>query len=266
MDEGGSSERLLGLSLGALLGLLVVVLGLPGILWHATHTWILAPIFAGGGAFVWKYPKGRGALTVGTGLAAALGLLVVLTPLSRWLAHGLIRRDPPRSADLVFVFSSRIQNDGELTSVSMARLVHGLELLGEGLAPRICLSEIEGPGKSYTAPARALMDNLGLHQEVVTIGPVWNTHDEALGFARVCHTRGWHRVLAVTSPYHSRRACAALEAQGLEVVSSPCSETLYDLENLERVDDRLLAFQAALHERLGLWAYSQRGWIRPISR
>ena len=44
-------------------------------------------------------------------------------------------------------------------------------------------------------------------------------------------------------------------------MASPAVETLFDLETLDRADDRLRAFGHLLHERLGLWLYAFRGDI-----
>jgi uncharacterized SAM-binding protein YcdF (DUF218 family) len=69
------------------------------------------------------------------------------------------------------------------------------------------------------------------------------------------------RVLAVTSPTHTRRAAATLEKQGLAVISVPSIETNFDLERLRHPGDRRRAFGAIAHERLGLVVYRRRGWI-----
>jgi uncharacterized SAM-binding protein YcdF (DUF218 family) len=66
----------------------------------------------------------------------------------------------------------------------------------------------------------------------------------------------------VTSPTHSRRAALALEREGVDVVSSPCRETRFDLETLDRPGERLMAFGSLIHERLGLLYYRWRGWVR----
>jgi uncharacterized SAM-binding protein YcdF (DUF218 family) len=161
----------------------------------------------------------------------------------------------------VFVLASRIQDDGEMTSAAMARLLHGLELIGEGHARVLILSEMHSPVPSYAAPARTLMGRLGLRAELLAVGPVWNTREEAVEVGRLCRTRGWKRLLVVTSPPHSRRAAAAFEREGLEVLSSPAVETRYDLETLLAPSDRLLAFGGIVHERVGLWVYARRGWI-----
>jgi uncharacterized SAM-binding protein YcdF (DUF218 family) len=65
----------------------------------------------------------------------------------------------------------------------------------------------------------------------------------------------------VTSPTHTRRAAAALEKQGLEVVAVPAVETRFDLEQLDWPGDRRQAFAGIAHERIGIVVYRRRGWI-----
>ena len=98
-----------------------------------------------------------------------------------------------------------------------------------------------------------MIENLGITAEVQTVGGNLNTRDEALALARLCNERGWKRVLVVTSPYHTRRACAAVEHEGLSVVCSPSAETNFDIKGLTRSDGRRRAFSAALHERMGCY-------------
>ena len=87
---------------------------------------------------------------------------------------------------------------------------------------------------------------------MLQIGRIINTHDEAVALARLGRERGIKRVLAVTSPTHTRRAAAALEKQGLVAISVPAVETNFDLETLRFPGDRRRAFAAIAHERLGL--------------
>ena len=199
-------------------------------------------------------------LGAGLGALMALWLLAAFTPLAARLANGLVRRDAPQKADAVVVLASRLQADGEPTATAQSRLLHAFELLGEGWAPRLIVTEKPAPASSHAALARALMAPLHLEAEVVGVGPVRRTHDEGVVVAALCRERGWRRVLVVTSPLHSRRGAASLEQAGLEVISSPASESLYDLERLDRPPERLLAFAEALHERVGLWYYERRGW------
>ena len=97
--------------------------------------------------------------------------------------------------------------------------------------------------------------------EVLGVGRIRNTHDEAVAVARLFREHGWTRVLAVTSPTHTRRAALSLEKQGLVVISVPAVETRFDLERLRWPEDRRSAFSTVAHERVGLFVYRRRGWI-----
>ena len=218
--------------------------------------WLPAAV---GGALSWR-TRLRPAMLALTIALGALWLSVAFTPLATHLARGLTRRDTVGPADAVLVLSSRLQADGEPTPAALSRLVHGLELLGQGLAPRIVLAELPSPSRSYAALARTLMANLGLSGELVSLGPVRRTRDEAVQVADLCRRQGWRRLLVVTSPSHSRRACAAVEREGLEVICSPAVETEFDVEHLDRPIERLRSFRFSLHEWLGLWLYQRRGW------
>jgi uncharacterized SAM-binding protein YcdF (DUF218 family) len=200
-------------------------------------------------------------LLLGVAVAlAALWLIVAFTPAAAVLARGLTRRDATGPADAVLVLSSRLQADGEPTAPALSRLVHGLELLGQGLAPRIVLTELPAPAPSYAAVARRLMANFHSPGELVSLGPVHRTRDEAVQAAALCRRQGWHRLLVVTSPSHSRRACAAAERAGIEVLCSPSVETEFDVETLDRPVERFRSFRSSLHEWLGLWLYERWGW------
>jgi uncharacterized SAM-binding protein YcdF (DUF218 family) len=188
-----------------------------------------------------------------------LWLAVAFTPLTPWMAEGLVRRDPLRPADAVVVLASRLQEDGELTSTSMSRLLHGLELVSQGHAKRLVLTEIAPPSRSYSEPARELLMALKVDTELLTVGPVYNTRDEAQLVKRLFAERGFGTLILVTSPTHTRRAAATFEKQGLTVVSSPAVETFFDLETFQTSDDRLRGFSSVLHEHLGLLLYRLRG-------
>ena len=123
------------------------------------------------------------------------------------------------------------------------------------------MSEVPPPAGAYAPLARAWVAAFAPRGEVVGVGRIRNTHDEAVAVARLFRERGWTRVLAVTSPTHTRRAAAALEKQGLVVIAVPAVETRFDLERLHWPGDRRAAFAAIAHERVGLFVYRRRGWI-----
>jgi uncharacterized SAM-binding protein YcdF (DUF218 family) len=249
-----------GLCAGALVGLVVVDLNLPSLVsWYGDRSY-LVPAAAVLGALAWLTPL-RKAVGLAVALLALLWSVVAFTPLTPWLAEGLVRRDRIEAADAVFVFASRIQEDGDPTTDAMSRLLKGIELVADGRAPRLVVSEVPPPAGSYAPLARAWVAAFAGRAEVVSVGRILNTPGEAVAVARLFRERGWTRVLAVTSPTHTRRAAAALEKEGLVVLAVPAVETRFDLERLHWPGDRREAFAAIAHERVGLVVYRRRGWI-----
>ena len=215
------------------------------------------------GAAAWR-TRLKSVVTAAAVSAALLWLAVGFTPLTAFMARDLVRRDPLTQGDAVFVLASSLQADSELTTSAMSRLLHGLELLGEGWAERLVLTELSEPVPRYREAACTIMDRLGLENEVIALGPVRNTHDEAVLVAELARDYGFERLLVVTSPSHSRRASAALEAEGVRVISSPSQQTRFDLQDLASPgtsDGRHRAFGPLLHEHAGNFYYRLRGWI-----
>jgi uncharacterized SAM-binding protein YcdF (DUF218 family) len=249
-----------GLVAGALAGLIAVDLSLPSLVsYWGDRTW-LVPLAALAGALLWLTPLRR-AVTWAVAFLSLLWVVVAFTPATSWLADGLVRRDPIEAADAVFVFASRLQEDGDPASDAMSRLLKGVELVAEGRAAWLVVSELPPPAGPHAPLARAWLSAFARRGEVASVGRIGNTRDEAVALARLCRERGWTRVLAVTSPTHTRRAAAALEREGLVVFAVPSIETRFDLEGLRRAEDRRAAFGSIAHERIGLLVYRRRGWI-----
>jgi uncharacterized SAM-binding protein YcdF (DUF218 family) len=257
---GRTSRFGVGLTAGALAGLVVADLNLPSLVSYFGDRTCLVPFAAVLGALLWLTPARR-VVGAGVALLGLLWLVVAFTPLTSRLADGLVRRDRIEAADAVFVFASRVQEDGDPTTDAMSRLLKGIELVADGRAPRLVVSEVPPPAGSYAPLAREWVAAFAPRGEVVSVGRILNTREEAVAVARLFRERGWTRVLAVTSPTHTRRAAAALEKEGLVVFAVPAVETRFDLERLHWPGDRREAFAAIAHERLGLLVYRRRGWI-----
>jgi uncharacterized SAM-binding protein YcdF (DUF218 family) len=194
---------------------------------------------------------------------ALLWLVVLFTPLSAGLAAPLRRIESPRAADAVFVLSAHVQGDEEPTSASMSRLQRGLELLAAGHSRVLVISELPAPWAKYEPWTRAQLKAWRLDAELVVLGPIRRTRDEAVAVSRLFHERGWRRVLLTTSPSHSRRAAESFEACGLEVISAPAVESRWDEPAFPDRIDRLAAFGSLVHEWGGLAYYRWRGWLGP---
>jgi uncharacterized SAM-binding protein YcdF (DUF218 family) len=264
MGSGVSGERRrrtwTGLLAGAMAGFIALDLDLASLVSYWGDRSFLVPAAAFVGAALWATPLRRLALA-GVVLLAGLWLAVTFTPLTSWMREGLVRADPIQAGDAVFVFASSIQEDGDPSTAAMSRLLRGLELVEEGRSSWLVVSEIPTPYGRYAPIAEAWVERFVPSARVLAVGPNVNTREESLAVARLFRERGWTRVLAVTSPTHTRRAAAALEAQGLEVIAVPSVETRFDLERLERLGDRREGFSNLAHERLGLFVYRRRGWI-----
>ncbi len=227
---------------------------------------MVAPVvvaFALLGAALWQ-TRARRLVVLGAVALVALWVVTAFTPVTRILARPLIREDALARADAVYVLSSSVRPSGEPSAVGLTRATRALELLGAGLTSRVLLTELGPPSGSYVEWVKRTARGLGMAhaEDVESVGIVYNTHDEALRVAALFRSRGWRRLLLVTSPTHTRRAAATFERAGVpEVVSVPAMDTDVDIMHLSRTDERIFAFGAIVHEWIGLWVYRYRGWM-----
>lgn len=208
------------------------------------------------------------------GLAGALLLLLVAVawvPGLGTLGRSYIRTDPlpDRAVDAVVVLSGAVSEDGRISGVAVDRLLEGARLVKAGVARRLVLDRVFAfPGRdtvSSERDQRSLTAIMGVDSAVVMLGPVGpgSTRLEAVWVKALADREGWRRVVLVTSPIHTRRACATFEGAGLAVVCRPSPDRLIALKRLQSPGDRTMAFAQWLYETLGWWKYRLRGWIRP---
>ena len=249
---------------GAVVGLLAALLARDLDLTSLVSFWgdrhILLPLGAMVGGLC-ANTRLRKPFYAASGGIALLWIAVAYGPVSRMLLTGLVRSDALRPADAVLVLGTRMQTDGDPTAAQMSRLFRGLELVKDGLAPRLMITELPSPYARQRPFAESMLARFKPEVELVDLGITRDTHDEAVAAADYLKKRGLRRIIVTSSPTHTFRGAALLEAQGLEVMATPARETRFDLETLDRADERLLSFGATIHERLGILVYRQRGWI-----
>ena len=250
-----------GASLGLVAGLLSRDLDLTSLVSFWGDRLILVPVGAVFGALCGA-TRLRKPLYAVTAALVLLWTLVSYGPLSRMLVTGLVRSDTLRPADAVLVLGTRMQSDGDPTAAQLSRLLRGLELLKDGLAPRLIITELPPPYAVQQPFAQAMLTRFKPEAELVVLRPTLNTHDEAVITADYMRKRGLKRVIVTTAPTHTFRSAALLEALGLEVMAAPSRETRFDLETLDRPEERLMSFGSMIHEHLGIFVYRRRGWIR----
>jgi uncharacterized SAM-binding protein YcdF (DUF218 family) len=254
-------QRALGAAVGLAGGLFVRDLDLTTLVSYWGDRNFLMPVCAILGAFgaATRLRKPLGAAVLALGI---LWLAVSYGPVSRLLLKGLVRSDKLGPADSVLVLATRMQTDGDPTTAQLSRLLRGLEIVADGHAPRLMISELPPPSAAQKPFAQALLARFKPGVELVVLQPVRNTRDEAVLAAEYLKARGLKRIIVTSSPTHTFRAAALLEALGLEVMASPAGETRFDLETLDRPEERLRAFGSIIHERLGILVYRHRGWIK----
>lgn len=199
-------------------------------------------------------------------LVSITTLAVGFTPIVQGPALHFVRRDtgtPP--VDAVVVLSGSMTDDGLLTGPVVSRLLSGIAEARRRGIPSIAISVIErrsaGRVVSTEADQRALLSLLAPDLTVRTVRDVHSTHDEALQFAALARTSGWQRVVLVSSPLHTRRACRTFEVAGLEVVCTPSDAREYSLTHLGGVHARMNAFRDLMYETSATSLYALRGWI-----
>lgn len=150
------------------------------------------------------------------------------------------------------------------------RLITGLELCRRGKAKVLVLGG-DAPG---TPPGmapdsekiRGWVGDWGLSSpEVLTLGPVLNTRDEALQARDLVARRGWTRVLLVTSAFHLGRAEATFRQAGVPVHPVACDFRWIRLGEGEwgwrafPDEESLFSLTIWWHEQLGWLAYRLSG-------
>jgi uncharacterized SAM-binding protein YcdF (DUF218 family) len=200
-------------------------------------------------------------LTMALGTIAIVLLLVaVKTPVTNMAGRIFAIEPDLRPAGAIVVLGSGLKADGSLTFESEQRLLFGMRLYKEGLAPVFVVS---GPGRLNTAPeatvrARIAVE-MGIPQSrIYELPHVNTTRDEAQQSQQLLGPLGIKHVLLVTESMHMRRSKAVFEAAGLTVSAAP-SDNLADMA--ESPIDRLDLCARLLMHLAGLIYYRIAGYI-----
>jgi uncharacterized SAM-binding protein YcdF (DUF218 family) len=191
-------------------------------------------------------------------LVLAAIAVVALVPALRLIGRALVVEDPLAKADAIVVVAGGTPDREE----AAARLYR------QGLAPEVLLSNQFTPERvrdlialgarrfDYQGEARVALEKHGVPSPAIValLTPVTTTEAELKAVGEAARVRGWHRVILVTSPQHSRR---------VKLVWT--REAPAGIEGLVRVvpEDQFLdgdwwrkrrQAEAVLHEYLGLTA------------
>jgi uncharacterized SAM-binding protein YcdF (DUF218 family) len=206
-------------------------------------------------------------LWIAAAIIALICIMVAYTPIVSTLAGRVVRRDQiPARVDAIAVLSAGLTPDGMMRSETLDRLLTGLGLAKQGVSRGLLISrERRSFGQKFVSDSADQQSLLSLIQpsaQVIFVDSVLTTRDEAQRMKAIARAHGWLKIAVVTSPMHSRRACATFEAVGFNVVCVPAAVRGSGLHEGSSAEDRLRAFRSWLYETFATSSYRRRGWIR----
>jgi uncharacterized SAM-binding protein YcdF (DUF218 family) len=203
---------------------------------------------------------------IGALAVCACFILVAFTPLVTAVlpTRGLVRRDPfpTTPVDAVIVLSGGVTVDSLLGTQAVDRLLTGLELVRDSVAPMLVVTRARrgSDGVSADPDQRRLRALVARPFAMLIVDSVRTTRDEAVNAARLLLPRGADTIALVTSPMHTGRACAAFERAGFRVRCVPAVSRDYTLRP-DGSAGRLALFREWIYERMAWLKYRQRGWV-----
>ena len=201
----------------------------------------------------------------------ALALLMTIAAVGIWspvvpqLAAPFVRSETPdlSKVDAVFVFSGAVTSRGLVGGEAIDRLLTGIALRAKRPQLPLILSVVrsdERPqGLTSMPDQQALVALVPASGPLEWIDSVASTRDEAVRLSRRAFQARWKRVAVVTSPMHSRRACATVEAMGLAVtcVVAPWRVAGWPART---TGDRVWLMKRLVYESLAWAQYRITGW------
>ena len=209
----------------------------------------------------------RPLLWMAAGLIALVCILVAYSPLVSALARPLIRRDSiPARLEAAAVLSAGITPDGMMRGETLDRLLTGFVLNRRGIVGTLLVSrerrDYGGKPISDSADLQNVTALAAPTTPIIFVDSIFTTRTEALRMKTIAQMKGWTTLAVVTSPMHTRRACATFEAVGFKVVCVPAAIRESGLQSGSGAQDRLRAFRSWLYETFATDSYRRRGWIR----
>ncbi len=251
-----------GLVTGSAIWLTLKALGVPNLFHVLGFEGIIAFALVGAGVGATRF---RRVMTYVAAVLLVALVAIAYTPLIAAPARKLIRRDPlPTGANAVVVLSAGVTADGFLHQQGLDRLLKGLQLVRAGTAPVLLVTREQRLVHRRKVTATRDQDSLAALAGVTGIiaTPLEaSTHDEAMAVALIASKLHWTRIVLVTSPFHSRRACGTFEKTGLLVSCWPSDSRDIAVGTLDTADDRVGAFSMWIYEMAATLQYRRKGWL-----
>ena len=252
-----------GAAAGALSAFLLASLGVHAVVNLSTPATVLIATLVGAIVGVLKWQR---FLVYVACVLLIVFIVIAYTPVMYGVASSWVRDDPiPPSADAIVVLSASVKSDGALNAEGTERLLEGIELFQRRIAPRVFTTSVEAmyPNgvRVSNADQKRLLKMGGADSAWTSLSGAFTTRDEALQSA-IQLPAASRKVVVVTSPLHTRRACATFEAVGFTVICHPATERQYVTWHPLSPPDRLASFRDYLYERMGVLKYRSKGWVK----
>lgn len=200
--------------------------------------------------------------------ASVVAAIVMCTDLSDRVLSRWERGDamPDTGVAAAVILSAGLNADTTISGEALDHLLTGLDLVHTGRAPVLVTTTTtgrfpEGAISSEIDQAR-IIGLLGAPVHWIRVPGGRTTRDEAIASDAYLRPRGIRRIAVVTSPMHTRRACAAFEAVGFSVTCVPARLRGPGNSPLAEVPGaRLEVFGAWVYELAATATYRLRGWL-----
>jgi hypothetical protein len=202
--------------------------------------------------------------------AALLSVVVAIglwTPITDRFGPPFVRNDAlnVNALDAVYVMSNSVNSSGLVAFEGIDRILTGIAVRAHRPALPLVLSVVRFDGArigvSSQADQRALVALSPASGPTEWIDSVYSTRDEAIGLAQRALQRRWKHLAVVTSPTHTRRACAAVEETGLRVTCVVAPPRAWSWPPRSTSDRRVL-MQHLTYETLAWAQYRLTGWAK----
>ena len=157
-------------------------------------------------------------------------LLLFHTPILWWLAEPLRFADPPQPADAIVVLAGGIGESGEPGEEYQEKVEHGVKLYRQGYAQHIVFSSGVGYVFKEAQVMKALAVSLGVPAGVILLDERGGgNYASLLNVKRILESRGWTRILLVTSRYNTARSRLVIEKHlpAFQVRFTPASRSAF---------------------------------------
>jgi uncharacterized SAM-binding protein YcdF (DUF218 family) len=204
-------------------------------------------------------------LWVLAGLGAAGLVAASITPdAARWFLKRYLREDalPKDGVQAVVVLSAYLNSDGYLNGVGADRLLAGLGVVKRTGAPILVTTKFrlpEDPAVTTDGDQARLVTLAATGARWIVTPEVFDTFDEARETAVIARREGFTRVAVVTSPMHTRRACALFERERLAVTCIAAGSRDAAFRALRSPSDRLVSVRHGIYETVAFAYYRMRG-------